>query len=83
MPEEDDKMYELICKERFDKIEETLKENHKETMSALKGTNGNPGLCEKVRNLEKRWKYIFAAVIFLVANLCLQVIEWVKCKLFT
>jgi hypothetical protein len=78
MPE-NDKMYELICKERFDKMEEM----QKETLELLKGKDDKPGLVEQVRNLRNRWKYIFAAVIFLVANLCLQVIEWVKCKLFT
>jgi len=83
MPEEDDKMYELICKERFDKIEEVMRENHKETVGILKGKNGDSGLCEEVRTLKRRWYYIGAATLFLVANLCLQAIEWLKCKLFT
>lgn len=51
MPPHDDKMYELVCNERFDKIDNKLTEISK----TLKGTDGDsPGLCEQVRKVDGR-----------------------------
>ena len=74
---DEDEMYEKICKERFDKLENNMNKNHEEVMAVLKGTNGKAGLCEKVRTMEKRWVAIFGAGIFLIGNLVIQIISWV------
>lgn len=76
MPEEENKMYALICKERFDRIEETINNNHKEVITVLKGKNGDAGLCEKVRKLESRWIAIFGSLGVIFATLITQFVRW-------
>ena len=66
MPNED-QMYELICKDRFDKIDESL-EKLNEKLS------GNPGLVSRLAIVEEqtkantsRWKRVFGAIIALAS----------------
>jgi hypothetical protein len=73
-----EKMYEMVCKERFDKIDL----DNKEIISTLKGTNGTPGLCERMRTMEKTYTKVIAAAIFVLCAVVLQIIEtlfnWLK-----
>jgi hypothetical protein len=72
---EEDKMYKLICSERFDKIDAL----QQATIDILRGSNGNPGLLDDVRAMKKAHKQVTAAVIFVVGAVSLQAIHvgWV------
>ena len=76
MPPDKDGMdfFNKFCKSEFNAI----KNGQKEVIDILKGTNGAPGLCERIRNLERRWKIVIAAIIFLIANIAVSVIDWVR-----
>ena len=67
-----EEMYHLVCKDRFDKIDESLERLH----IAISG-NGRDGLSSKTVRLEtevaaikSRWKYILGVL----AALCLPVL---------
>ena len=72
---EDEKMYELICKDRFDKMEEL----QHETIGLLRGKNGDPGVLDDVRALKNAHRKIVATVIFVASAFLLQAIHatWV------
>jgi len=68
----DEKMYRLICKERFDHIDKS----QQEIISLLKGKNGDPGLLDDVRDLKRRWTLIFAVVGILATVMITQLVQW-------
>jgi hypothetical protein len=70
MPDEE-KMYEMICSKRFDKIDT----QQQITIDLIKGANGDPGLLDDVRTLKKAHKRMFATVIFIVSAVGLKVIH--------
>jgi hypothetical protein len=75
MPEEiDTKLYDLLCKERFDNIETSVKEGFNKTNVTLEKIwdriegNGGTGLVEEIAVLQekdkekdKRWKWLAGA----------------------
>lgn len=65
-----EKMYEMVCKDRFDKIDA----DNKEIKEALLG-NGHAGLSERVRTLEKAYSKIMAGGIFLLCAVGLQLVD--------
>ena len=69
---DDEKMYRLICKERFDNIDKS----QQEIISLLRGKNGDPGLLDDVRDLKRRWTLIFAVVGVLSTVMITQLIQW-------
>jgi hypothetical protein len=72
---EDEKMYEIICSKRFDKIDT----QQQTTIDLIKGRNGNPGLLDDVRTLKAAHKKITATVVFVASALLLQAVHatWV------
>ena len=67
-----EKLYEMVCKDRFDSID-----NHLSSITdLLKGKNGNPGVVDDVRGLKKFNKYAVGAVAFLVCTGIAQFIHW-------
>jgi len=70
----DDKMYHLICKERFDKIDS----KQDEVLGLLRGKNGDPGLLDDVRTLKNRWKVIYGTAGAVALIVLRTVIVWVK-----
>ena len=71
----DKEMYEMVCDGRFDKLENAIEKSHEETMAALKGTDTQAGICERVRVLEKAYSKIMAGGIFVLAAIGLQIIS--------
>jgi len=65
-----------ICKPCLDE----LKKGNAEILALLKGVDKEPGLLDDVRQLQGRWKHIFAAIGMLFAALAVQVIAWVVSK---
>ena len=74
MPDEE-KMYQMICSQRFDKIDA----QQQTTIDLIKGSNGNPGLLDDVRTLKNAHKKIAATVVFVASAFLLQAIHatWV------
>ena len=71
------KLYEMICKDRFDKID-----NHLESISALlRGKNGDPGVVDDVRGLKKFNKYVCGVFVFLACTGVVQLFRWVFTKI--
>jgi len=72
----DDKLYEMVCKDRFDKID-----SHLEGISSLlRGKNGDPGLVEEVRGLKRVHKYVLGAIGFVACTGTVQVVRWISTK---
>lgn len=69
--ERDGEMYELVCKDRFDKME-TLQQ---EAISLLRGSNGDPGILDDLRAIKRAHRMIGGAVIFLSATIAVQFVE--------
>lgn len=71
---DDRERYEEICQPAFASIEGKVDE----ILRVLKGANDTPGLCERVRNLEKaratNVKLFWAVIIAILA----QIASWVK-----
>jgi hypothetical protein len=74
----DEEMYGLVCEKRFDRIDN----KQEETIGLLKGSNGNPGVLDDVRNLKKWHKATIGFAIFVGSAFVLQVIgdvwTWVR-----
>lgn len=75
---EHDDIYERLCKPEFSDI----KTDQKKIIAILKGEDGEPGLCEHVRDvgqrvtdLEKAKKTVLAGAIFVIGAICLQFIS--------
>ena len=68
----EEKMYGLICKERFDNIDK----KQDDLLDLLRGKNNKPGLLDDVRALKSRWGIIFGAVIVLFTALAYQIVNW-------
>ena len=67
-----EKMYELVCKERFDAIEQ----KQDAILAAFKGNDGTPGLCEQVRTIQKTYKAIVGVSVFIISIFSIQMIVW-------
>lgn len=64
-------MYETVCKDRFDKLEEL----HNETIGLIRGKNGTPGLVEEIHIMKRQSRAIIATGIFLGGAVMTQIIE--------
>lgn len=73
---DDEKMYNLVCKDRFDEIDNNLKE----ILSLLRGHNNNPGVLEDIRTLKSRWKMIFGGFLIIITALVSQAARWIYGK---
>ena len=69
-PEE--KMYHLICKERFDK----MNEKQDQIIDLLRGKNGQAGLLDDVRTLKRRWIVIYSTAGIVAIAFVKEVISW-------
>ncbi len=69
-------MYQLICKERFDRIDE----KQDDILGLLRGRNNEPGILDDMRQIKSRWKAIFGAVAVLWVVLVGKIIEWIISK---
>jgi hypothetical protein len=73
----DQGMYDLVCKGRLDKIEQM----QKETISLLRGKDGDPGLLDDVRNIKASHKRVVAGVALVVGAVVIQLltllVQWV------
>lgn len=67
-------MYELICSERFTKIDG----KQDEIIDLLRGKNGFPGLIDDVRTLKARWKVIYATAGIVTIAVVKEVIAWIS-----
>ena len=66
-------MYNIVCKERFDKIDAS----QEKIIDLLRGKNSTPGLIDEVRTLKSRWALIFGALAVLSTALVAQIIQWI------
>jgi len=73
----EEKMYELVCKEKFDR----LLKGQDEIIKVLKGTNTTPGLCEQIRIVKARQKTWIGGVIFVLSITVAQFIRWIIAKI--
>jgi hypothetical protein len=76
--EENKEMYELICKERFD----TIDEKQDEILGILRGTNNNPGLCEQVRTNTKFNKTVLGFCVAIGLIFLTQFVVWLRIAFF-
>ena len=76
MPDEQN-MYELICKREF----ETLHKEIDEVLRLLRGYNDKQGLVDRVRRLDRGYKTVLAAIVFVVTVLGVQLAAWLFDKL--
>ncbi len=66
-----DELYELHCKGQFEALQKeltALKAGQAEVLAALKGGVDKPGLCERVRDLERVYRRIWAGVALLLPS---------------
>ena len=77
---ENGKLYELHCKGQFEALHEenaAIKAALAELLAELKGDADKPGLCERVRNLEKVYRRIWTGVALVVSTVVIQFIAQV------
>jgi len=67
----DEDMYGLVCRGRFDKMEEM----QEETLRILRGKNSDPGLVDDVRELKKANKRIWAGGVFVLGAIVVQAVR--------
>ena len=72
-PQCEEKMYHLICKERFDHIDV----GQQQIIDLLRGKNSAPGLIDEVRVLKARWNIIFGAMVIIFGALVTQLVHWI------
>lgn len=74
----EEEQYDKICKHEFTEIRTDLKT----VLNILKGNNGDPGLCERVRENTKFRGLIVCVVSFLLilvtGQVVIAVVEWLK-----
>jgi len=75
---DDQTIYNLVCKQEF----ADLKVGQEKVLAVLKGENGNKGVCERVRNLERLSRGIVAVGIFFASVASIQLITalftWIR-----
>jgi len=71
---EDDKMYQLVCKGRFDDLSTDIKR----VLTILEGKNGGKGLCEQVRLNTRFNKILTAVAVFLCSVFIYQAAAWLQ-----
>jgi len=69
----DEDMYHLVCKERFDNLDN----KQDEIIGLLRGQNSSPGLVEEVRHLKSRWAVIFGFMVVIGTALTSQMLRWI------
>ena len=72
------KLYELVCKQRFNEASE----QRSEILRLLRGSNGNPGLVQDVSYLKRVYKTVVKALIFILGVFTAQVVFWAFTKYF-
>lgn len=77
--EEHNKFYAMVCEKPLS----DLKKGQGQIIDILKGKNGDPGLCDHVRTLQKAYKGLIAAVGVLLTILTIQGVSWAWDKLFS
>ena len=73
-----EEMYELLCKDRFDRIDKT----QEEMLAILRGHNGNAGLIEEVRWIKKIHKVIIGLVGAMGLIMCKELVYWIHTRFF-
>ena len=88
--ESEKEMYDRFCKDRFDKMDKQFDkvdkklDNYIDIMfGLLKGSNGNPGVMDDVRDLKKINRAMTGAIVFLISTLVIQAVAWGWQKIFT
>ena len=71
MPVENDEMYTLVCKSRFDKMEK----KQDEVLDLLRGKGDAPGLVDQVRKLDRAYKAIIGAIVFIISAFIVAIIR--------
>jgi len=77
---EHDELYELHCKGEFAELRAELaavRKGQLQLLAALKGDVDRPGLCERVRTLEKVYRRIWTGVVLVVSTVVIQFIAQV------
>jgi hypothetical protein len=74
MPEQDEhkEFYELVCQPTLNTHGRKLDQ----ILNILSGKNGDAGLCEQVRELQRIYKRVGAAVVFIIVALVLEFVSW-------
>jgi len=67
----DNRMYGLVCRERFDRMESM----QEETLRILRGVDSEPGLVDDVRGLKKANKRIWAGGVFILCAFVLEIVR--------
>ena len=72
------RLYELICKKRFD----DAAGERAEIIRLLRGVNGKPGLVDDVRDLKKVYRTLVAVLVFVLTTLFVQFAAWARNRFF-
>ena len=72
----EEKMYSLVCKERFDNIDQ----KQEQMLNLLRGSNGTPGMIEEIRILKSRWKMISIGILLMLSAFVTQLARWIFTK---
>lgn len=64
----DTEMYEMICKDRFDRLEAF----HEETLALLRGKNGDPGVLDDMRAMKRGYRIVGSGVLFVIGAVVIQ-----------
>jgi len=78
---EEQEIYNLVCKDKFNNIEKTMKENHMEVIGLLRGQNSNTGIIDEVRSLKKFNKCFLGVAVFVLSILAVQMVRWLFARL--
>ena len=73
MAKSDEEMYHLVCKERFDGLDN----KQDQIIGLLRGQNSKPGLIEEVRHLKTRWAFIFGFLVVTGTAFTSQMLRWI------
>jgi len=74
MAKDHDELYGMVCKDRFDAIDE----KQDRILNLLTGTNGSTGLCERVRSNTRVVKAILGGMVFVLVLVAKDVYVWIK-----
>lgn len=70
----DQEMYELVCRERFDQLEQ----NQHDILDLLRGSNNRPGVLDDVRRLSKTSKTVLAVAAAVGTIVVIQFLTWLR-----
>jgi hypothetical protein len=69
-----DEIYDRFCSGKFDQ----LGKGQREILDVLRGKNGGAGLCDRVRYLERAYKALAAAAVFILGVLAVEGAAWLR-----